>query len=40
MTTLISMLAIDLAKGGFQVCAIGADGACMNARCGQIWAAE
>jgi transposase len=27
MTTTISMLAIDLAKGGFQVCAIGADGA-------------
>ena len=27
MTTRISMLAIDLAKGSFQVCAIGADGA-------------
>ena len=27
MTTTTSMLAIDLAKGGFQVCAIGPDGA-------------
>ena len=27
MTTTISMLAIDLAKGSFQVCAIEADGA-------------
>lgn len=27
MTTKISMLAIDLAKGSFQVCAIGVDGA-------------
>jgi len=27
MTTTISMLAIDLAKGSFQVCAIGTDGA-------------
>ena len=27
MTTIISMLAIDLAKGSFQVCAIGLDGA-------------
>ena len=27
MTTKINMLAIDLAKGSFQVCAIGADGA-------------
>ena len=27
MTTTISMLAIDLAKGSFQVCAIGPDGA-------------
>jgi hypothetical protein len=26
MTTKISMLAIDLAKGSFQVCAIRADG--------------
>lgn len=33
MTTRISMLAIDLAKGSFQVCAIGADGACLNAPC-------
>lgn len=29
MTAPISMLAIDLAKGSFQVCAIGADGACV-----------
>ena len=28
MTTPISMLAIDLAKGGFQVCAIGLGGVC------------
>jgi transposase len=27
MTTTISMLAIDLAKGSFRVCAIGAEGA-------------
>ena len=27
MTTKISMLAIDLAKGSFQVCAVTADGA-------------
>ena len=27
MTTKISMLAIDLAKGSFQVCAVGPDGA-------------
>lgn len=26
MTTSINMLAIDLAKGSFQVCAIGQDG--------------
>ena len=26
MTMKISMLAIDLAKGSFQVCAVGADG--------------
>ena len=26
MTTKISMLAIDLAKGSFQVCAVGSDG--------------
>ena len=26
MTTKISMLAIDLAKGSFQICAVGADG--------------
>jgi len=28
MTMKINMLAIDLAKGSFQVCAVGADGAC------------
>jgi len=33
MTTKISMLAIDLAKGSFQDCAIGADGACVDALC-------
>ena len=32
MTTKISMLAIDLAKGSFQVCAIGADGAVLYNR--------
>ena len=32
MTTPISMLAIDLAKGSFQVCAIGADGAVLYNR--------
>jgi len=32
MTTTISMLAIDLAKGSFQVCAIGADGAVLYNR--------
>lgn len=32
MTTKISMLAIDLAKGSFQVCAIGADGAALYNR--------
>ena len=26
MTTMISMLAIDLAKGSFQVCAVGPEG--------------
>jgi hypothetical protein len=31
MTTRISMLAIDLATGSFQVCAIGADGTCVDA---------
>jgi hypothetical protein len=31
MTTPISMLTIDLAKGSFQVCAIGLDGACVDA---------
>ena len=31
MTTPINMLAIDLAKGSFQVCAIGQDGACVDA---------
>lgn len=30
MMTTISMLAIDLAKGSFQVCAIGLDGACVD----------
>ena len=33
MTTKISMLAIDLAKASFQVCAIGLDGACVDAPC-------
>lgn len=28
----ISMLAIDLAKGGVHVCAVGADGAVLNNR--------
>lgn len=32
MTTKISMLAIDLAKGGFQVCAVGPDGAVLYNR--------
>ena len=32
MTTPISMLAIDLAKGSFQVCAIGRDGAVLYNR--------
>ena len=32
MTTRISMLAIDLAKGSFQVCAIGTDGAVLYNR--------
>ena len=32
MTTPISMLAIDLAKGGFQACAIGMDGAVLYNR--------
>ena len=32
MTTKISMLAIDLAKGSFQVCAVGADGAVLYNR--------
>ena len=32
MTTNISMLAIDLAKGGFQICAIGLDGAVLYNR--------
>jgi len=32
MTTTISMLAIDLAKGSFQVCAIGLDGAVLYNR--------
>jgi len=33
MTTRISVLAIDLAKGSFQVCAVGPDGACVDAPC-------
>ena len=33
MTTNISMLAIDLAKGSFQVCAVGSEGACVDAPC-------
>lgn len=32
MTTTINMLAIDLAKGSFQVCAIGMDGAVLYDR--------
>ena len=32
MTTRISMLAINLAKGSFQVCTIGADGAVFQPR--------
>jgi hypothetical protein len=31
MTTTISMLGIDLGKGSFLVCAIGQDGACVEA---------
>ena len=30
--TKISMLAIDLAKGSFQVCAVGSDGAVLSNR--------
>ena len=30
MTTNISMLAIDLAKGSFQVCALGPEGTCVD----------
>jgi hypothetical protein len=33
MTIPIRMLAIDLANGSFQVCAIGQDGACEDAPC-------
>ncbi len=33
ITTKINMLAIDLAKGSFQVCAVAADGACVDAPC-------
>jgi len=33
MTTKISMLAIDLAKGSFQVCAVGPNGTCVDATC-------
>jgi len=32
MKTKISMLAIDLAKGSFQVCAVGQDGAVLSNR--------
>ena len=32
MTIKISMLAIELAKGSFQVCAVGADGAVLYNR--------
>lgn len=32
MTTKICMLAIDLAKGSFQVCAVGPDGAVLYNR--------
>ena len=31
--TEISMLAIDLARGSFQVCGVGPDGACVDAPC-------
>ena len=31
MSTEISILAIDLAKRSFQVCAVGPDGACVDA---------
>lgn len=31
MTTPINMLAIDLVKGSFHVCARGRDGACVDA---------
>ena len=34
MTSKISILAIDLAKGGFQVCAVGPDGAVVFNRAG------
>ena len=30
MTTEVKLLAIDLAKGSFQVCAVGLDGACVD----------
>ena len=30
MTTKINMLAIDLAKGSFQVCAVGPEGTCVD----------
>lgn len=33
MTTKIKMLAIDLAKGSFQVCAVGPEGTCVDAPC-------
>ena len=30
MTTNITMLAIDLAKGSFQICALGPEGTCVD----------
>ena len=33
MTTNISMLAIDLAKGSFQICAVRPEGTCVDAPC-------
>jgi hypothetical protein len=43
MTTKINMLAIDLAKGSFQVCAVGLDGTVLYGLAGlklHIWAFE
>lgn len=34
MTTKINMLAIDLAKGSFQLCAVGPDGAVLSSQSG------